>query len=379
MNSINEYLLGEEILQLEKASGNVCVTVIIPTHRLSPDRRADRLTLNRAVDQAIDQLRYKYDAELLARSLSSDLKQLAAEADLIHNYDGLGLYVSTGIKKMIRFPFEVTGKVLVSDRFDLRDLWYKIQLSSTYYVLLVTENNVKFWQGHLDHLEQIVGENIPEGYQEEYIYEHPSRSTSYAGHAHLKSFEKDRSVVEEFRMKAFLKKLDIEIHKYIIGDQPLILLAPPKTISWYKEVARKLPGLTSTIEGNYAYLNQTEIASMVWPLIHHHFQTAFEKEIETANELSGHHRAVFGIEACWRAAVDGNAYKLLVEKDYHTLGYSLKNGRQLFLDPPSFPHTNIADAVHELITIVKSKKGKIVFGENNTLDNYGHIALLTRY
>ena len=375
----NEQLAGEEILQLENAAGNVCITVIIPTHRLSPDRRADRLTLKRAVEQAIDQLRYKYDSELLSRSLSADLKQLAAEADLLHNYDGLGLYVSTGIKKIIRFPFQVTGKVLVSDHFDLRDLWYKIQLSSTYYVLLVTENNVKFWQGHSDHLEQIVDENIPERYYDEYIYEHPSRSTSYAGYAHVKNFEKDSGVIQEHRIKAFLRHIDHSIRKYIIGEQSLILLAPPKTISWYREVSRKMPGLTSAIEGNYAYLNESEIASLVWPLMYQHYQKEFEKEIEKANELSGNHRAVFGIEACWRAAVDGNAYKLLVEKDYQVMGYALKNGRRLSLTPPSLPHVNIPDPVHELIALVKSKKGKIIFGENNSLSNYGHLALLTRY
>lgn len=379
MKLTNEQLPGEEILQLENASGNVCVTVIIPTHRLSPDRRADRLTLKRAVDQAIDQLRYKYDVELIARSLSANLKQLAEEADLLHNYDGLGLYVSTGIKKIIRFPFHVTGKVLVSDRFDLRDLWYKTQLSSAYNVLLVTEKDVKFWQGHADHVEQILDKNIPEAYHDEYIYEHPSRSTSYAGYAHVKNFEKDSGVIQEHRLKAFLRQVDHSIHKYIMGDQPLVLLAPPKIVSWYRDVARKIPGLTSTIEGSYSNLNQTQIASLVWPLIYQHYQSAFEKEIAKANELLGNHRAVFGIEACWRAAVDGNAYKLLVEKDYHTMGYSLKNGRQLFLNPPSLPHNNINDAVHELITIVKSKKGKILFGENDSLHNYGRVVLLTRY
>ena len=376
---LTECLPGEEILELENAAGNVCVTVIIPTHRLSPERRADRLTLKRAVDQAVDQLRYKYDSELLARSLSSSLKQLAEDADLLHNYDGLGLYVSTGIKKIFRFPFQVTGKVLVSDRFDLRDLWYKSQLSAPYSILMITENSVKFWRGQVEELEQISDEHIPDAYHEEYLYEMPSRSSSYAGYAHVKSFEKDRSVVEENRMKSFLKKIDQSIRKYIIGDQPLILLAPDKIISWYKEVIKTATPIAASIEGNYAHSKDAEIVVRVWPHVYDFYKKEFEKEVATANELAGHHRAVFGIEACWRAASEGNAYKLLVEKDFHCMGYALKNGRQLFLHTPTFPHVAFQDAVHELMNLVKSKKGKIIFGENNSLSNCGHIALITRY
>jgi hypothetical protein len=375
----NELLPGEDILELENVNGNICVTVVVPTHRLSPERRADKITLKRAVDQAIDLIRYNHDGELILRSLSSSLKELESAADLLHNYDGLGLYVSPGIKKIVRFPFQVSGKVMVGERFDLRDLWYKIQLAATYYTLMVTEKKVKFWEGHLDELEEISNPDIPSAFYEEYLYDVPSRSSSYSGYAHVKSFERDKTVVEEHRMKSFLKKIHEEIRKYIIGDQRLILIAPEKTISWYKEIIGASPKITNTITGNYAYSSNAEIEKMVWPIILEDIQNNFKKEIEQANELSGRHRAVFGLEACWRAAADGNAFKLLVEKDYRCFGFTAKNGRQLYLKPPPFTHVSLPDVVDELIYLVKSKNGKIIFGENDSLINQGRIALITRY
>lgn len=375
----NELLQGEDILELEKAAGNICITVVVPTHRLSPDRRTDKLTLKRAVDQAIDLLRYQHDGEPIVRSLSASLKELESSADLLHNYDGLGLYVSTGIRKIVRLPFQVTGKVLVGERFDLRELWYKAQLNATYYTLMVTEKKVMFWEGHLDQLEEIVNPDIPSAYHEEYLYEVPSRSSSYAGYAHVKSFERDKTVIEEHRMKSFLKNIHQAIHKYLIGDQRLILIAPEKTISWYKDIVGPHSPITNTIAGNHAYSSQAEVEKMVWPLVVEDYQKQFQKEIQQAMDLLGRHRAVFGLESCWRAAADGNAFKLLVEKDYRCAGFTANSGRHLYLKPPPFTHVSLPDAVDELIHLVKSKNGKIIFGENGSLNNEGHIALITRY
>jgi hypothetical protein len=375
----NEILPGEEILELQKEKGKVCITIIIPTHRLSPERRIDRLSLSRAIEQAIDQLRDHYSSELITRTLSTSLKQCAEEIDLIHNTEGLGIYVSAGIRKIVRFAFPVIGKIVISDQFDLRDLWYKHQLSAAYHVLMISENKVSYYQGRMNELEEVFDNEIPHAYEEEYIYELPSRSTSYAGHAHVKSFENDRTVIEEYRMKDFLRKIDKGFRKYVIGEEAIVLLAPEKTISWYKDVAHLKNHVLLTKEGGFSHTTISELQLIVWPLIYHHYLQQFEQERINANEMAGHHRAVFGLEECWRAAVDGNAYKLLIEKDYRQSGYISSNGRLLHLNPPSTVYVSYGDVVEELIELVRSKKGKILYGENNSLSHVGKVALLTRY
>ena len=194
-----------------------------------------------------------------------------------------------------------------------------------------------------------------------------------------KGFEKDKGFMEEQRNKAFYNKIDHSIRKYIIGEQPMILVAPEKSISMYKDISKLLPNIIGAVKGNYAHSEKEKLASMVWPMMYDYYRQQFEKNIQQAKELAGNHRAVFGIEACWRAASDGNAYQLLVEKDFHIPGFVVKNGRQLYLKPPPVPHISFPDAVHELMLLVRSKNGKIIFGENDTLFNEGHIALITRY
>ena len=41
-----EYIVHNQLLSLQKSKGTVCVSIILPTHRLSPERRVDNLKLN---------------------------------------------------------------------------------------------------------------------------------------------------------------------------------------------------------------------------------------------------------------------------------------------------------------------------------------------
>ena len=74
------------------------------------------------------------------------------------------------------------------------------------------------------------------------------------------------------------------------------------------------------------------------------------------------------------------ALVLLVEKDYHSVGYvDPSNEVKLYLNPPLGKHQVITDAVEEIISTVIEKKGDIVVVENGMLEKYGRIALLLRY
>ena len=43
-----EYVIHNQLQSLQKSKGTVCVSIILPTHRLSPERRVDNLKLKSA-------------------------------------------------------------------------------------------------------------------------------------------------------------------------------------------------------------------------------------------------------------------------------------------------------------------------------------------
>lgn len=97
-------------------------------------------------------------------------------------------------------------------------------------------------------------------------------------------------------------------------------------------------------------------------------------------EKIGEGRGVMGIREIWKAAKEGNALQLMVEKDFSLPGFlTERNEYNLHLQSIIMPHQVLADAVDDLMEIVLEKKGHVVLLENDALVDYQRIALITRY
>ena len=241
----------------------------MPTHRLSPERRVDEPEVEKALENARQFLRFKYE-ESEIKPLLQALDELYKNIDFNHNSDGLGLYVSPGIKLLVQFPFAVQEKVIVGDNFELRDLLYKMNYANPYFVLLLTEKVVRLFEGTWDELNEIKDKNFPKEYEEEYIYNPPSRGTPYSGHAHVRNFEKDKSALEEIRFKDFFRHADELLNDYLVNDMPLILLGAEKELGWFRNISIHKKQIIDEMAGSYNYSHSTELANIVWPLMQSH-------------------------------------------------------------------------------------------------------------
>ncbi len=374
----NETLIGEALLTLQNEKGNICISVIVPTHRTSPDRRSDQLNTKRAIEKAEQLLNMKYTADIVA-PLMNKLHALFQSIDFEHNEEGLGLFVSSTIQLRLSFPFRVEEKIVVGDSFEIRDVLYKVNYSDPYYVLLLTEHGTHFFQGSWNVLDEIKDKHFPIEYKEEYAYNPPSRSMSYAGQAHVKSFEKDKSELEEIRYKNFFHKVDKTLHGYLLNNEPLILLGTEKLLALFENTSTHQKNFAGKISGSYSYLNLKQLSDLISPIIFNYLQNKRTKLIEEFIEKIGQHLGTSGIQDIWSAAMEGKAFKLLVEKDYRYPGFLDENNFHLYLRPPQKQHTVLADAVDDLIELVLKKEGKVFFVDNGLLKDYERIALITRY
>lgn len=374
----SEYLSDEDVLTMQKEKGKICVSIIVPTHRLSPERRVDKLAVERAIAVAKEVLHNRYTVSNIKPILHA-LDELYRDIDFSHNSDGLGLYVSPGIKLGVQFHFPVHEKVMVGDNFEMRDLVYKENYAAPYFVLMLTQKVVRLYKSSWEQLIEMNDANFPNKYEEEYSYSPPSQSTSYAGYAHVKSFEKDKSVLEEIRFSDFFGKIDKMMDDYLAGNTPFILLGTEKDLAWFENNSSHKKNIIKKIAGNYNYFRESQIAEMAWPVMLSHLQQERQSMIKEFREKIGEHLGVNGIQPVWKAAHEGRALTLLVEKDYCKPGFVGEDINRLYLHPPIKPHKTLADAVDEIIETVLGKKGHVVFTDNDLLKDYERIALITRY
>lgn len=372
-------LLGEDLLTLQKQDGNICITVILPTHRLFSDRKVDKFEMEKAVENATQLLGYKYSSKD-TKPLISSLQEMAKSIDYDHNLDGVGLYVSDQVNMMVKFPFAVKEKIVVDNNFEIRDILYKTNLSQPYYTLMLSEKNVRLFEGCLDQLTEIRGKHFPYEFYDDYEYNTPSRGSSNIGNPQMRSFEHDKSTMEAIRLKDYFRNADEYLGDYMVENIPLIISGTDKDISWFESVTAFNKQIVGKISGSYDNTNLSDYGKKCWNSYETYLKSKVDELIAQYSDKVGSGLGVSGIQEIWTAALEGRGLNLIVEKDYKVPGFTIPDNEYfLTLRPPKQKHNTMPDAVDEIIETILEKGGDVIFAENGKLGEFGHMVLITRY
>lgn len=368
---------NEQLQMLLNERGKICVSIILPLHNLSIDQKADKTHLSKAIKEVSEILNLNYPNE--APSLIAKLNHLHDEISFNRNDEGLGLYVSDGVSFYTTFPFLVSEKFSVQKSFLLKEFLLKEQYAIPYNVLYIDEQEIRLYTGKLKQLEEIKNGNFPMFFEDQYEYQPPSRGTSLAGNAHVKSFEKDQSEIEYIRHKNFLKRADELLNNHFQNDEILILCGTRKYISAFVNRTAHANKIVSVLYGNYNRFTETDFSTMVWPSIKAYADERMMDELNEYNEKIGEGMCEEGIGAVWEAVAAGRGEVLLVEKNYETKGF-LDNTTDWQIHLHASKHSPVeVNAVNELLANILEKNGRIVFVEDGMLSRHQHIALITRF
>ncbi|MDP4147943.1 MAG: hypothetical protein Q8943_00900 [Bacteroidota bacterium] len=373
--------VAEELPGLMRAEkGNICISIIVPTHRLSPERRVDHLVLDKAIREAKKYLAHNYREEEI-KALLRSIDELYNRIDFNHNAEGIGLFVSANIKELVQFLFPVKEKVIIDRSFEVRDLLFQAYYALPYYTLLLTEKEARLFEGRFNHIREIKDNHFAAMNVDDYLYSHPTRGSSFVGNAFLKEYEKDKSQLVEIRFQHFCGRVEDGLRHYLTGNEiPLILAGAKKDLSYFGKITRHERNIIGELPGNYSYTAITELGGMVWEILKSFRDQGKRQLIGEFAEKIGEGRGITGIHEIWKAAKEGKGLKLLVEKDFSQPAFLTgENEYDLRLNPPNRPHEVLADAVDDLMELVLEKNGHVILLDNDSLKDYQRMALITRY
>ena len=356
---------------------SICISVIVPVHSLSPDRRVDPITVRKAIEEAADSLRFRYSLKE-SEPLIQAMEELYKQIDFDHNGSGIGLFVSPGLRRLVKFHNKVKRTVVVSGSFEIRDWLYENYESTPYILLALDGNHARLYKGIRDRLEEISDQNFPRQYEDDYEYNKPSRGSSYVGNAFVKDFEKDKTELAERHLQNFLRKVDDSLDDYDIAGNYIIVAGTGSELDLFRH-STKQKHVAGWIRGNYFAEGLSVLGEKAWEVMKGELDQRKKDLVSDCLDRIGEGKAVTGLENIWEAALEGRGNLLLVEKDYSRPGFIVKeNGEKLHLHPPTAPHRVVTDAVNEIMQTVYEKKGEVLLVENGSLDTW-KIALLTRY
>lgn len=372
---------NQEIELLLNESGVPCVTIILPMHRLSPDRIKDSEAVTSAVNQVEMYLLthfQKTDKEVA--SLIKSIDGIVETIDYTHSKDGIGIFVSPHISTFMKFPFPVEEKINVAETFDIRDILYYMNTIIDYHVLSISKKHIRLLKGKGEELQEIKDSNFPVTYVEMYEYDKPSLGTSF-GSSTLKEYEKDKSVMEEIRLIDFLRKTDHVLEKYISSNSPLIISGGAKEINDYLTATKHKKRIIGKVMGSYNFNGGVQLAWHTWNQIIAYQTKKNETMLLKLRELVGKKLLAVGLEEVWKVSHQAKGLRLIVEKDYECHAFITSDNQELKFQKPfgRKKYIYIRDAVERILKTVRAKGGEIVFVENGLMKDFIKIALQLRY
>jgi len=375
---VHELIYGDEVYGLLQDQNGPCLTIILPTHREGNEKKPD-FTLIKKYTEKARRLVVENFGKNIGGPILEKLADIVDNLDFDHSQEGIGLFISQSTQQVIRFPFPVESKIMVGESFEIRDVLYKSGLGLPYYVLVLTEKGARLFGGHVAELLEIKDQHFPENYHDDYIYEKSFQSASNAGATHVKSMEKDKSILEEIRLKNFFHHIDQRLQSYILPSIPLFVFGTVEILGWFKEVSKHKTNIKGTVNGSYGTASISQIAPLAWTQMHSFLQDSHHGYLKEFEESIGQGKGTSGLQTIWNAVREGRGRKLLVEKDYRCPGFVAHDSDALFLHQPNVPHRNLPDVVDDIIEKMIEKNGEVILVDNGQLEDYDHMVLITRY
>lgn len=367
----------KEIQELLNETGLPCVSIILPTQRLATFREADKLRINKAFEEAITQLKKNYSASPLLDKVLGNVEVLRHEIDYTHLSNGLGIYASANLFRIVRYPFSVAEKTVTGEAFDSRELLYMRDNVVDYYLLVISKKYLRLFTCYGEEIEEIKDGAFPMEYKEEFEYAPPSVANSFSSNV-LVGYEKDKSFLQEERLKEFLRTADKNLKQYIKNGTPLVISGDNKEIADYEGVTAYTRNIIGKVKGNFVV--KQDMVREAWSEMQKYIAKKNELLVSDIAEMVGEDKAITGLENIWAAVQEGKGLKLVIEKDYEQSGY-LSKDKTLVVKKPvkTGNYEYMPEVADTLIREVLAKKGSVQFTDNGSMQHFNGVALLLRY
>jgi Raf kinase inhibitor-like YbhB/YbcL family protein len=353
-----------------------CVSLVLPLHNLSQNQLTDKYFLQKAIKEVCNRLALDCDAN---NQIINTFRKFQEEIT-IHPHDkGIGIYVSNEMSLYTGFPFEVTEKVVINNRFHLKDLLVKEQYSAPYHLLYIDDKEIRLYNGKLTQLSEIKNKELPMFFDEE-LEDQAIINSFFARNSYGKSFDKSVNEMVKIRHQNIIHKADELLEFYLEHSNALVLCGTRKYLSEFMNSTKHADKVVSILYGNYNRFTEMDFCEMAWPIVKTHIEENMTNEIADYDQKTVEGTTEEGINRVWDAILSDRGMTVLVEKNFEIGGFvDEEDVSRLYLHPPQKPHAVLPDAVDEIIKIALDKEVKVVFVEDTMLNRHMRIALITKF
>lgn len=346
-----------DIERLLTATDGPCVSIYLPTHRITAETDRDRLLLRDLVKQAVEQLQEAGTPRKEIEAIEAPLVHLAEDEDdfWVDQAQSLAVFASPNRLETRRLPNHLTEQVEVSDRFHIKPLLRAVTFPNAAWVLVVTQGSARLFE---------LG---PEGAAR------PVRVEGLPRDARQVSDAKDQRV----RELAYARRVDGAIRPILTGSSlPLVLMAAQPLASIYASV-NSYPHLhEGHVHANLDEVTEVELSEAVRPILDELYAAQMAELTDTFNERVGTGRAATDLTDLARLATLGAIETLIVDIDVTVSGFVDDAGVVTFSDTDDAANYGVVDEITRRVLL---SGGHVLAVRAAEVPGGGAAAALLRY
>lgn len=275
-----------------------CVSIFMPTHRAGPETQQDPIRLKNLLRDTEERLL----AGGLRRPEAEELLGPAQELVLLpgfwrHQSDGLALFVSPGTFRPYCLPFNFEELVVISNRFHIKPVLPMLSGDGRFYILALSQNEIRLLQGTRYSVDRIDLEDVPESLAEVLKWDDPEKRLQW--HTGTGAKKDRRAAIFHGHGVASADDLKDYILRYfhriteglaqgLAGENaPLVLAAVDYLHPLYRQANTYLHLMEEGVTGNPEELSAKELHGRAWTIVRPLFQREQEEAAAQYRQLVG--------------------------------------------------------------------------------------------
>jgi Bacterial archaeo-eukaryotic release factor family 7 len=317
---------NDELKDLAAITGDLCISIYMPAHRVGYEQQQDPLRLKNLLDKTEKSLIEDGMRSPDARALLEAARELLQDHDFWqHQSDGLAVFIDPDGTRTYRLPNNFNELVYIGKQFHIKPLLHMISGDGQFFVLAISQNNVRLLQGTRYTVEAVNLDNVPTSMAEALWFEESERQLQWHTSTQAPQGVGERPAayhgqgaadndIKESILRYFQRVDRALIDLLQNSNRPLVLAGVDYLLPIYQQ-ANTYPYLVEEgIEGNPDYQNAKELHQRAWEVVEPIFKAKQQNAIAQYEELAGRgsREASNDLEEVVRAAAYGRVETLLV-------------------------------------------------------------------
>ena len=320
-----------DIERLVEARPGPCVSIYAPMIEAGAETRQNRIRFKNLVQRAEQQLESEWEMSPEAcKEFLQPLRRWIDDTDFWqHQGRGLAVYRAADLTDRFRIPLEVRERVVVHERFHIGSLLPLLTGDGRYYVLALSQKDVRLFEGSRSGVHGIDLGDTPRSLveavggetEETHVQYHTSSGQRGSGDGmpvyHGQGGGDDDTTRE---VEVFLKRVATGVDPRVASGAPLVLACVEYLAPVFRRASQHGHVVDEIVAGNPDRLSGDELHERAWKLVEPVFDAQRREMLATYADKAGTGLTTDGIEETLLAATDGRVEVLFVARGVEVIG-----------------------------------------------------------